>query len=311
MNFLDKTDWTQLDIEEIVESKFEESVSVEFKSSRSLANTDNAKKELSKDISAFANSDGGVIFYGIEENNHTAASISFTDGTTITKEWVENVISTNIHRKIDDLLIYPIRFDGDITKTVYVLNIPASPSAPHMAKDKRFYRRSNFQSVQMEEYEVRNTYLRRQNSKLMIVETQITTESFENLIDAGIYKLCFTLNLLIKNVGNFPADYYKALIILNKIDAVTIRKNLWSSSDITLFENKWHLSSTKTPVLFPDEVYSAITVDLEIVGKGFPLVDESFDIQTKLFFPGGEDSEVFPHTKSLNELYEKLRAGSR
>jgi len=35
-----------------------------------LNNTERNKNEISKDVSAFANSDGGTIIYGIEEEGH-------------------------------------------------------------------------------------------------------------------------------------------------------------------------------------------------------------------------------------------------
>jgi len=41
-------------------------------------------------------------------------------------------------------------------KVIYVIWVPQSSRAPHMAADHRFYKRFNFESAPMEEYEVRD-----------------------------------------------------------------------------------------------------------------------------------------------------------
>src|SRR5690606_6095200 len=130
----------------------------EFKSAGALSKQESVKKEISKDISAFANSDGGIIFYGLDEKNHVASNVSFIDGNIFTKEWIENIVLSTIQPRIDDLKIIPIRFEDDILKSVYVVKIPKSNNSPHMNGDKKYYRRFNFQSVPMEEYEVKNLY---------------------------------------------------------------------------------------------------------------------------------------------------------
>ena len=74
---------------------------------------------------------------------------------------LEQVIQSRIQRKIDGLEIIPVRFENEVKKSIYVIKIPESSLAPHMTSDKRFYKRYNFESVQMEEYEIRNLYNRK------------------------------------------------------------------------------------------------------------------------------------------------------
>ena len=87
-DFFDKEDYSEEDIHNLIESKIEESIHLDFKASGALGTSSSQKKEIAKDVSSFANSDGGIIIYGIKEQNHVADSISFVDGTQYTKEMI-------------------------------------------------------------------------------------------------------------------------------------------------------------------------------------------------------------------------------
>lgn len=168
MDFFDKTEYCIDDITALIENEAEESVHLDFKAAGSLSKDDKKKAEIAKDVSAFANSDGGIIVYGIEEQEHKAHSVSYVDGNTYTKEWLEQIIQDNIQRRIDGLQIFPIRDKGDIAKTIYIVKIPRSSNTPHMSADKCYYKRNNFRSVKMEEYEVRDLFFREATPNLTI-----------------------------------------------------------------------------------------------------------------------------------------------
>lgn len=168
LSFFDKEMYSYEDLVNLIENQIEESINLDYKSAKSLDNTDLKKRELAKDVSAFANSDGGIIIYGIQEENHKPTRLDFVNGNEYTKEWLENVIDSNIQQKIHGIKIYPIRINSDIKETVYVVKIPSSSSAPHISADKKYYRRYNFKSVPMEEYEVRLLYNRTSRAEVDI-----------------------------------------------------------------------------------------------------------------------------------------------
>lgn len=58
-------------------------------------------------------------------------------------------------------------------QTIYIVKIPYSYNTPHISKDKKYYKRYNFESVPMEEYEVRQLYERKSKSNLVISECRI------------------------------------------------------------------------------------------------------------------------------------------
>lgn len=134
----------------------------------SLQKTDGKKKEISKDVSAFANSAGGTIIYGVEEDKHFPTSIdNGFDPRDISKEWIEQVINSTINRRIDGIRIKEIALSGAKNgRSIYAVSIPQSRRAPHMAADKRYYKRFNFESVPMEDYEVRDVSRRLESRSL-------------------------------------------------------------------------------------------------------------------------------------------------
>ena len=160
-NFFEKNEYTEQDINTLIQDCAEETIYLEFKSSGAFGKTKEKRKEISKDVSAFANSAGGIIIYGLEEEDHVAKGKSFIDGSEYTKEWIENVISSNIQRRIPGVEIIPIRFNNNVKQTIYIVKIPESIYAPHMMKDKRYYKRHNFECSPMEEYEVRDIFNRK------------------------------------------------------------------------------------------------------------------------------------------------------
>lgn len=58
---------TLADLEQLIKNEIQESLTLDYKASASLGRDNERRKELVKDVSAFANSAGGQIVYGIEE----------------------------------------------------------------------------------------------------------------------------------------------------------------------------------------------------------------------------------------------------
>ncbi len=165
-------EWDEDDLLEMVKARTQESIELDFKESGSLQATDKKKDDISKDVSAFANSAGGTIIYGMIEDKvtHVATGLDTgSDPADITKEWLEQVINSKIHRRIDGVRIRQIELTTTHPgRVAYVVNIPSSTRAPHQASDKRFYKRFNFQSVPMEEYEIRDVSRRGETPDLRI-----------------------------------------------------------------------------------------------------------------------------------------------
>lgn len=272
---LDKTEFTQEDILGLITSRTEESTYIDFKDARALSS--NEGKEISKDVSAFANSDGGIIIYGINEDNHVASAVSFIDGNKYNKEWLENKISGNIQHRISDVLIVPIRFDNDINKTVYVVKIPKSISKPHMnTVDNKYYRRSNFKSVPMEEYEVRDFYLRVNES---VVELESLLVSLEDTDDNQFE---FNIKVQMTNYGNTVGEKYKVAANIQTRPRVKIKSMI--PYDVTSRQENGHtLSTNKVSPVFPNEILTVLSFNLNFPQGLWQSVYENTKVEFRVF----------------------------
>lgn len=204
-NFFEKETYSETDILQLIESGAEEGLNLEFKQAEAIEDT----KEIAKDVAAMANAGGGILIYGIEEQEHRAYAVSYIDGDKYSKERLDQIISGNISRPIPEVKIYPIRLGGDLQKTVYIVKIPESPLAPHMAYGK-YYRRYNFTTMTMAEYEVRNAYLKIQTPVLQLEEPRI--KLIKRLEEGGLYKI----SNHISNIGNRIERFFKFELIIPK-----------------------------------------------------------------------------------------------
>jgi predicted HTH transcriptional regulator len=158
-------DWDEAYLDEqFVRAKIQESLSLDYKDSRALGKQSADKVELCKDVSAFANSGGGMIIYGIREKNHDPEEIDEgVDTTVFNREWVENILTTGVQPKIEDLEIKPIDLPSKgKNRAAFVIRVgQATALAPHQtASDHKYYRRHNFKSEPMQDYEVRDAMRR-------------------------------------------------------------------------------------------------------------------------------------------------------
>jgi predicted HTH transcriptional regulator len=95
-------DWEECDLDELHRGEIMESLSLEYKDSRVLENRVYQQGELFKDVSAFANSAGGILIFGMRESGHLP--IGTDDGVDpkkIKREWLENILTANIQPKIE------------------------------------------------------------------------------------------------------------------------------------------------------------------------------------------------------------------
>ena len=88
MDLFDIQEYSIDDINSLIANEVEENIHLDYKASGALEKKDEKKSEIVKDVSAFANSDGGIIIYGLKEENHKPKELDSVDGNIFTKEFI-------------------------------------------------------------------------------------------------------------------------------------------------------------------------------------------------------------------------------
>jgi hypothetical protein len=221
--------WTIELITSHIRDRIQESLVLDYKAAEALQKRDEKKKEITKDVSAMANSAGGTIIYGVRESQDPSLgpvpeSIDPVDQIEFSKEWLQQVINT-IRPKISGVLITPVEVDRDSNRVVYVVDVPQSNTA-HQATDYRYYKRHNAISSPMEDYEIRDIMGRASTPRF---EVNFSITRRERLIDVSrkLYgmrmpgeqaqnetRVSFSLTATARNVGSVLANYVNAFFYL-------------------------------------------------------------------------------------------------
>jgi hypothetical protein len=198
--------WTESRLQNFITSEIEESLTLEYKAAEALDRNETKKKEITKDVSAMANSAGGILIYGIAEYNdtdkrHLPERITPVDRRKYPREWVEQIIQA-IRPRIDGIVIHSVNLSSGENDVAFVIEIPQSNTA-HQANDHRYYKRFNFQAVPMEDYEIRDVIFREQTPNIalnfLIEITHFTTEEGN--------KINYNLIVQARNNGSAFAQY--------------------------------------------------------------------------------------------------------
>ncbi len=205
--------WTENRVKNFITSETEESLTLEYKAAEALGKSEYQKHEITKDVSAMANSAGGLIVYGISEfsnldKRHLPEKISPVNRTELPREWLEQVINS-IRPRIDGILIHSVNLKSGEADVVYVVEIPQSHTA-HQAGNQKYYKRFNFQSVPMEDYEIRDVIFRQQ---MPDVNIKFLIEAKDTFDDEGNFSGAeYNLIIQAKNNGSAFARYVACFV---------------------------------------------------------------------------------------------------
>jgi len=151
----------------------------------------------------------GFLFYGIRQyqdtnRKHKPEAIDPVDRTQYSKEWLEQVITSNIEPPISNLIIHSVQINSGINNVVYVVEIPQSLTGHQVTtnKDYRYYIRLNFQVIPMEDYLIRDVMNRAKKPDVMV-------EFYDILIDTNVDRHNYILGIRIQNKSHLLVDHFK------------------------------------------------------------------------------------------------------
>ncbi|MBI5539343.1 MAG: ATP-binding protein [Bacteroidia bacterium] len=197
------------DITLFISNKIKQTGAINFCQANYLIPGDD-KKELwlSKYFSAFANSGGGTIIFGIKKLKERANELDEINFNTVSDFWLKNLIENEIYPKIENVEVYEIQNTQNSNKGVIVVNIPKSNVRPHMALDNRYYFRVGNKTEMMLEQHVREMYNVASVSNMEFIGI-VNTQGVPTLENGKILNINFYPKFLVKNSGSAVESNFK------------------------------------------------------------------------------------------------------
>ena len=144
------------DIEDLKNKRIDESLILDYKDMR----IDN--KNVVKEVTAFSNTGGGYLIYGVKETKGGGPPESI-DGIdeNINLEQLEHLINGNVRPRIN-VLIKKIEIPHLDEKIILIIHIPEGQNKPYYNNiTNKFYKRYNFEAKEMDEHEIESLYQQR------------------------------------------------------------------------------------------------------------------------------------------------------
>lgn len=152
-----KSSWTEADVNNLIGQP--ESIRREFKSGRMFDGDQKQKwiDQLSKEVSAFANTEGGDLFLGIDEDRSSKPKVAAgIDGVPaeIAPERLQQLIESNVSPPLRGIRLRSVRLSARADRVVFVVQIPQGSTA-YQANDGRYYGRSEFEAKHLLDHDIR------------------------------------------------------------------------------------------------------------------------------------------------------------
>ncbi len=154
-----KKTWTEADVQALIGQS--ESIRREFKAGVMFDHEVKSKwiEALAKEVSAFANTEGGELVLGIEEDKDKKSKLRVAvrvDGvpTTIGPEHLQQLIEGNLSPYLPGIRIHRVKLSAHPDRVVYVIRVPQGSTA-YQAGDRHYYGRSEFEAKPLPDHVIR------------------------------------------------------------------------------------------------------------------------------------------------------------
>lgn len=156
---------TQADIERLISDRVQEGPHLDFKRNLPPTWDSGAKHELLADVTAFANSGGGEIIYGVDENESAEASAIFPQVLASIDQEVrkmQDILLNSAEPRVPGVQVHSVAVTvGDKAGYVVVVRVTQSWAAPHRVKtNQHVYVREGLRKRPLDVPELRAAFLR-------------------------------------------------------------------------------------------------------------------------------------------------------
>jgi hypothetical protein len=185
-----KRSWTETDVKALIGQS--ESIRREFKAGDMFDSKPESEwiKTLSKAVSAFANTEGGELIVGVQEEKR--AKMSFASGidgipTTVSRERLLDLIQGNLSPHLPGIGLEYIKLSALPDRVVVVIQVPQGSTA-YQAKDRLYYGRSEFKAEALPDNEVRLRMMRGEVAQAQLDAVQCEYRAAEDEFQDRVQK---------------------------------------------------------------------------------------------------------------------------
>jgi hypothetical protein len=213
------------DLEQLVDNQVEEDDNLEYKRPEAIGHSD-----LAQDVSAFLNTNGGVIIVGVAEENDRIDRLELCDGT-LDRERLSQLISSNIEPYHPGISIAEITGEQGYAA---IIKVPKSSNPPHMAthKSNTYYIRIDSTSQPAPHGQVEALFDKRQKPAIFPAIGVRFREPSNRIIDREALWI-FEINL--ENVGNIGTENGTCFGEIQVPEGYHYSRNF---GDITVYEDQ-------------------------------------------------------------------------
>lgn len=195
--------FTSTQLQEMIDSGAQEGQYLEFKRGSALGASSESRKELVKDCTGFANANGGVILYGVAEEEidgiPTAASLSPVADPKINGDWITNVIRSNTSPPLNQFEITELAVSGG---RVIAIQIESALTTHQNLIDRRYYQRAGRTIEPMVDFQIRDVMNRRLRPAISIDHKFANVERSQDLHR-------YALQVLMSNIGSVTLEHWQ------------------------------------------------------------------------------------------------------
>jgi hypothetical protein len=262
-------------VQNLVTACVRESEVLEYKTAAKCF-TDSEKGEIAKDVSAMANSGGGLIVYGVATD-----ALDKTKPVAIQPIEVRNI--ETFDRVFNSQVKPPIRgvrkkVIPTTAPQIMLVDIPESENPPHQSLyDKKYYRRSGAESLPME-HDLVALYFGRRTGPLLGVQFHPLAKPSGFSGDPS-FSNPFTVRVQIVNEGKRIGQYVEAIFIFPHSAHVRIplKSGYWESIDSLYPGFQVRQYTNNIGVFHPKMSKSILEIDLSVSKEYFDQkLDETF-----------------------------------
>jgi len=162
----------------------------EFKSS--VTPIDSLKEKLSRAVSGFANSGGGLFIAGVDGNGNADGGIPSQIGREPLRDWADRIIhGVEPTPNYDVCIISNVSGRGSLkgSNVVLAVHVPESFSGPHMAADRKYYVRAGVHTDPARHFVVEALWAKRHSAKPRLTHLFRTKPGVFTTLQLGIVAL--------------------------------------------------------------------------------------------------------------------------